>query len=71
MRRQKADLLNTARVALLLLLISTGSQLLLSQGHLLLHVADLLFGPATVLLKEQHKQMRTVYRKIRKTMYSM
>lgn len=50
-----ADLLNTASVALLLLLLSTRSQLLLGQGHLLLHVADLLLGPATVLLEEQHK----------------
>lgn len=51
-----ADLLNTASVALLLLLISTRSQLLLGQGHLLLHVADLLLGPATVLLEEQQQQ---------------
>ncbi len=46
-----ADLLNTASVALLLLLLSTRSQLLLGQGHLLLHVGDLLLGPATVLLE--------------------
>lgn len=55
-----ADLLNTAGVALLLVLISTRFQLLLSQGHLLLHVADLLLGPPPVLLEEQPKQMRKV-----------
>lgn len=48
-----ADLLNTAGVALLLLLLSARSQLLLGYGHLLLHVADLLLGAATVLLEEQ------------------
>lgn len=47
------DLLNTACVALLRLLLSTCSQLLLSQRHLLLHVADLLLGPPTVLLEKE------------------
>lgn len=58
-----ADLLNSASDALLLLLLSTRSQLLLSHGHLLFHVADLLLGPTTVLLEKRHKQMRKVYRK--------
>lgn len=45
-----SDLLSAAGVTLLLLL-STCSQLLLSQGHLLLHVGDLLLGPLTVFLR--------------------
>lgn len=53
-----ADLLNTAGAALPLLLISTRSQLLLSHCHLLLHVADLLLGPATVFLEKQHEWTR-------------
>lgn len=48
-----ADLPNTSNVALLVMLLSTCSQMLLSQRHLLLHVADLLLGPAAVLLEEQ------------------
>lgn len=48
---------HTAGVALLLLLLSTRPQLLLSQDHLLLHVAQLLFGPPTVLLQEQRRQV--------------
>ncbi len=58
-----ADLPNTANVALLLLLLSTFPELLLSHGHLLFHVADLLFCPSTVLLEEQHKRMRKEDRK--------
>lgn len=52
-----ADLPNTASVVLLLLLIPSRLQLLLSQGHLLLHVVDLLLGPPTVLLEERAKQV--------------
>lgn len=48
-----ADLPNTSNVALLVMLLSTCSQMLLSQRHLLLHVGDLLLGPAAVLLEEQ------------------
>lgn len=48
---------HTAGVALFLLLLSTRPQLLLSQDHLLLHVAQLLFGPPTVLLQEQRRQV--------------
>lgn len=48
-----ASLPHTTAVALLLLLLSTCSEVLLSHGHLLLHVADLLLRPATVLLEEK------------------
>lgn len=47
------DLLNTACVALLVLLLSTRLQLLLSHRHLLLHAGELLLGPPTVLLDVQ------------------
>lgn len=50
------DLPHTATAALPLVLLSTWSQLLLSHCHLLLHVGDLLLGPSTVLLEEQHKR---------------
>lgn len=56
--KMAADLLDTADVVLLLLLLSTCLQLLLSHGHLLLHVGDLLFGSPTVLLDGQPKEMR-------------
>lgn len=52
-----AALPHAADVVLLLLLFSTSSQLLLGHGHLLLHVGDLLLGPATVLLQVKHGQM--------------
>lgn len=53
-----ADLLSAADVALLLLFISTSSQLLLCQDHLLLHVGDLLLCPPTVFLNTNPQHMR-------------
>lgn len=47
---------DAAQVALLLLFFSTGSQLQLRHGHLLLHVADLLSGATSVLLVDVDKQ---------------
>lgn len=49
-KKRRADSLYTAGVILLLLLLSTRPQLLLGQGHLLLHVGDLLLGSSTVFL---------------------
>lgn len=43
---------DTAQRAALLLLLPSGSQLLLSQRHLLLHGRGFLFGPTAVLLEK-------------------
>lgn len=43
---------DTAKWAALLLLLPPGTQLLLSQGHLLLHGRCLFFSPSTILLEK-------------------
>lgn len=55
-----------AEVVLPLLLLFACYDLLLRQGHLLLHVGDLLLGSASVLLKQgpkrEQKHKRELYR---------